>query len=592
MPTEHNANTPRRTRTRRPAAPVSPPQELIDPPEDSPVNSVIARIAARSAERQLREREEARLERVRQARQSIRDMQDYLDGQQAEAGPTPPAPTVTPTYPVQLEPEEVQEVEPVQPPSNPPEQPNANNAWSILTPLVYQPLTTERLGEAARVASNVPPEQMNLGEAKEPTHRDCYHCGCTFKVDQFKDAYPVIAKCAPMMVGSFRNPHWLCPSCWDRNFFTCDCCNTVQYKGDYVSVIHVQGVSRRHRRVNVCVKCALAHYSRCHGCGNHYRNEELTNLDEEGRLACSVCLRDVFRRCSRCNAWEHRNRLYQRPSDSDSLLCRDCTALLCSVPGTIHGHAFKPRLDFIGRGPYYYGVELEVECPRTVDTMDYAAKIERLFEGFVFIKRDGSLEYGFEIVSCPATLEEHRLRWGKLLLNPPEGLRSYRTQTCGLHVHCSRTPLSALTVGKMLAFMGHAQNRRFIETIAQRPHGRFSKFVPKDVTHARYNDPDRYQALNVQNTDTVEFRLFKGTLRQQSFFKSLEFCDALIHFSLPGARSYRDAHRLSEFLPWVSAHRKEWPNLEAFIQARWNHKQTRHTNLLEIPVNCPRVGEQ
>lgn len=41
---------------------------------------------------------------------------------------------------------------------------------------------------------------------------------------------------------------------------------------------------------------------------------------------------------------------------------------------------------------------------------------------------------------------------------------------------------------------------------------------------------ERYIAINFQNRDTIEFRIFKGTLYTDSIYAYLEFCDSIIEF--------------------------------------------------------------
>ncbi|MCU6720217.1 amidoligase family protein [Porcipelethomonas ammoniilytica] len=56
----------------------------------------------------------------------------------------------------------------------------------------------------------------------------------------------------------------------------------------------------------------------------------------------------------------------------------------------------------------------------------------------LYIKSDGSLDYGMELVSHSCSLEYYRqgMNWQKLMRKAAElGYRSHNTKTCGLHVH-------------------------------------------------------------------------------------------------------------------------------------------------------------
>ena len=92
----------------------------------------------------------------------------------------------------------------------------------------------------------------------------------------------------------------------------------------------------------------------------------------------------------------------------------------------------------------------------------------------------------------------------------------------------------------MLLFVNSRENAKFITVIAGRNANRFCKIQDKvlgDYRRAR----DRYEALNLTNKGTVEFRIFRGTLKRESLFKSLEFCDALLHFCLENGCSISDS---------------------------------------------------
>jgi hypothetical protein len=383
--------------------------------------------------------------------------------------------------------------------------------------------------------------------------------------------------------------YYLCHECEKQLCFTCPECDQRRYSSNRANVTtKVSADGRRLKEQTVCRVCAW-NYKPCHCCGHNFLPSLLTDTaGRQDQKVCKRCLLNSYRQCPLCSDFAHHE--YMRLAPSGDAVCLNCHELAANPHG-IHGHSFRPKTKPLGHGPHFFGVELEVECPPDSEVEDIAARIAKLMDGFVYIKRDGSLRYGMEIVTCPASLDEHRNRWPLFFEKMPRGLKSFRTTTCGLHVHCSRAPLTHLTIGKMLAFMNQPENRTFIECMAQRTSEQYAKFTDKGVKDARLDDPDRYQAINTVNRDTVEFRLFKGTLRPQSFFKDIEFCDALIHFALPCMRSYKDAGNLQEFLAYVDMHRKEWPNLQGFIQARFRRKASRHTRSLRIPVNAPKVGE-
>ncbi len=75
---------------------------------------------------------------------------------------------------------------------------------------------------------------------------------------------------------------------------------------------------------------------------------------------------------------------------------------------------------------------------------------------------------------------------------------------------------------------------------------------------------NRYEAINLQNGRTVEFRIFKGTLKEATFFMSLEFVDAVVEYCAPGNHSVADMIGVEKFKAFVAENKKRWPNLHSF----------------------------
>jgi len=120
----------------------------------------------------------------------------------------------------------------------------------------------------------------------------------------------------------------------------------------------------------------------------------------------------------------------------------------------------------------------------------------------------------------------------------------------------------------MLVFVNDANNKGFIECIAGRTANNYCKIQKKkhgDAQRPGHQHEDRHEAINLMNPHTIEFRIFKGTLKRQSFFKALEFCDALIHFCLLGQNSIKHCRSVKNFIQYVDENKKTYPHLWAFI---------------------------
>lgn len=161
--------------------------------------------------------------------------------------------------------------------------------------------------------------------------------------------------------------------------------------------------------------------------------------------------------------------------------------------------------------PYTLGVELEVE-----EIREYSGDVCEMFSGEAILKEDGSLDDGFEIVTRPAPYLHHRdTIWteDKLKQMREWGGRSFRTSSCGLHVHVGRKGLTSLQIAKAVCFMNSPDNRAFIKAVAQRdPQEWASITAEKYLDKKTLNADERYVGLNLCKQHTVEFRIFKGTI--------------------------------------------------------------------------------
>ena len=262
--------------------------------------------------------------------------------------------------------------------------------------------------------------------------------------------------------------------------------------------------------------------------------------------------------------------------------------------------------------PHLFGVELETELHVPIlqrkgkFRWDIAKEInDALGASFLYMKEDGTLTMngkyggpnadqfaangdgkryaGFEIVTCPASLNHHRKYWPKLHSVPNfNALRSWDAPTCGMHVHCNRAPITNLQLGKMLVFINSKKNRKFMREISGRGGNKYCVYEDKtfsDAIHpervissSEHEERDRRRrvALNLSHEGTVEFRGFKGTVNPRHIIRNIEFCDALIKFCYPcnhGIGSFNSHH---EFVDFVEKNIKTWPLLaEWFVNQKY-----------------------
>jgi hypothetical protein len=127
-------------------------------------------------------------------------------------------------------------------------------------------------------------------------------------------------------------------------------------------------------------------------------------------------------------------------------------------------------------------------------------------------------------------LDLHTEFWKWLQTDQTKGLLSHKTSTCGLHVHVSRRNITTLQLSKIITFVNSPDNRELIESIARRYANSYATIRSKKLGSAYKSNYDRYDAVNVQNSQTIEFRIFRGSLKYETVMASIEFVNALVSY--------------------------------------------------------------
>ena len=160
---------------------------------------------------------------------------------------------------------------------------------------------------------------------------------------------------------------------------------------------------------------------------------------------------------------------------------------------------------------------------------------------------DGSLNYGFECISQPHTVEDFwakTKKWEKMLKYLlSRGYRSHDPGTCGLHVHVSRNmfgkteTVQDTAIAKVYTF--YDENWDDLVKVSRRKEfgycgknslsisqkcdaertGKFKQWKERSKASASKN---HYVALNNSGRFTFEYRLARGTLNTWSFFSWID----------------------------------------------------------------------
>lgn len=378
---------------------------------------------------------------------------------------------------------------------------------------------------------------------------ECGHCGDIHPIDDMRTGHRPIQE--------------LCPDC----VRVCEKCERVGTEDDEFETAREDNGRRAIRNEQCrCNRCSAI----CADCDVRFHS--LENQNSNGGLICEFCALD-YCTCDGCSATIHSNSSFYSDSDEQTL-CRSCHDARQPVEDEesepdsnilIHEHDYKPGPTYLGgEGEkvlgrnVYLGIELETECNGAFNRNDCIKKTGLNVNPAFYIKKDGSLDNGMEIVSHPATFKY----WMNADLNFCNklielGCRSYDTKTAGMHVHISKSALTTAQQAKLLLFVKN--NQSFMLFVSRRanksamarwagidsgrtkdliervrdPHGYYGYRIQRHSRDCTALPADydklfgRYCAINLFNAKTIEFRIFRGTLDTDSIRRNLAFVVAL-----------------------------------------------------------------
>ena len=286
----------------------------------------------------------------------------------------------------------------------------------------------------------------------------------------------------------------------------------------------------------------------CNDCGSRFLRTHNRSENDDFPI-CPECYDRDYTRCVRCGRIIPTDHCWY-PLDNDDPYCADCCSVIENSP--IHDYYFKPYPIFYGEGPRYFGVELEIddggECDSSAETlMDIANQSKTL----AYCKHDGSLDDGFEIVTHPMSLDcqLHEMPWAAVLDKAVNmGYLSHQAGTCGLHVHVSRKAFGDTldaqdnAIARVLFFGERhwAELLRFSRRTQRQLEQWAARYGYRDrpgemLEHVKKGHGSRYTCVNLTNVDTIEFRMFRGTLKLNTLIATLQMvdhiCDVAIHLS-------------------------------------------------------------
>ena len=286
----------------------------------------------------------------------------------------------------------------------------------------------------------------------------------------------------------------------------------------------------------ICEDCLEEETHYCCECGDRRYTEDTRIAGEN--YVCESCYDDYYDECCRCGCAV---RTEDSEQEDDGYYCDRCYDIAYNGPLRIN--TYRPRPKFYGDG-FFYGIELEVDKGgESLNNASALLEIANADTEHIYVKRDGSLNNGFEVVSHPMSLTYHckEMPWVKVLDRLwCLGYSSQDTTTCGYHIHADRKSFGETIeeqenhIANILYFVDtHWEqiiqfSRRDIASI-ERWAARYVNVDghQKALEYVKKGNEKRYVCVNLQNQATIEFRIFKGTLRYGAFLASLQFVDEL-----------------------------------------------------------------
>ena len=413
----------------------------------------------------------------------------------------------------------------------------------------------------------------------------CSHDGCSkyLKPDEvylsgqgflckyhWEEEYVWCAECGSLIRKKYANRssngEYICGHCFEKNYFICEDCGETLSIDEMITIV-VDGNERK-----VCEHCREYNYRICEDCGKLTNNADYCFIEymtkdgtKKNYSGCRSCTEKIAHQCSHCGNWFSNEIKFKEGG-----ICEECYYR----GEIIHNYTFKPkvmpRIERDENKDLLFGIENEIELKyndpdrmrfansdreefeiRTgnknfnVDYRRYVAyHIDNAIPGFFYQKHDGSIRYGMEVVSHPATLEFWRSQKDKIeelfsfLRN--EGCQGDEADTVGMHIHVSRKDMSRSHQNSFAAFV--YSHREKIEKLAGRTSNSYTKMItlPNSATNSEeitrfervvIKNDDRYSAVNWRNKNTVELRMFQSTLNTNTFLANIEFAHALYCFA-------------------------------------------------------------
>lgn len=163
-------------------------------------------------------------------------------------------------------------------------------------------------------------------------------------------------------------------------------------------------------------------------------------------------------------------------------------------------------------------------------------------ENLIYSTHDSTVQIEFDTMPCSLEFHKNKMNYREMFeYLDKEGYKGHDCETAGLHIHANRSYLGKsrisqeLVISKILYILEKFNDE--ICVIARRDND-YSEFAGEKQNedsivelYGKYKDKGKRVALNLQHKDTIEFRMFKSTLKYETFILTLEFVKDIIDYA-------------------------------------------------------------
>lgn len=403
------------------------------------------------------------------------------------------------------------------------------------------------------------------------------------------------------------NDKTICESCRDSlGLVQCDECGEWGKSYDLTTVYG----GWRNSDLCVCDNCLndLVDNDRafyCDDCEDYYLSQSYDRYyAANGWTVCEGCYSDHWVTCRDCGDVIYEDDAFY-DERHEGYYCESCYN---SRRSNINSYSYRPGPIFHGLGhsgrpvygdPITIGFELEVDGGDDEDGC--SCEIADAFSyDTLYMKEDSSVT--FEIVTHPHTLAAYKSELDlETLCEIPKsyGFSSHSANTCGLHMHVGRDQLGETdadensTIVKIVLLMYRHWDS--LVKFSRRADYQLSRWAAKPdlplnprvsyspenlvtLVNDYYRHKGRYMALNLENRGTIEFRLWRGTLKPSTILATLQLTSNIVGYAM--------AHTIEDVAS------SAWEDLTGYEPSEELTTYLEERGLVagEIPVSIP-IGE-